>query len=128
VVLVGGHLSPWGRSWAAVEAIECISAAASVYLRPTPIINFLPGSDPTWAGAFFAIGGGFLGLAALVKAPRRFGIFCFLLAATIHAMYAIGALTYSIISHTSWVLTSTMFALAALNVLAAWKIAGAGHR
>lgn len=126
-MLVSGHLSTWARLWAAVGAIECGSVATSIYFRPTPIIQFLPGTDPIWAVAFFALGGGFLGLATLFRARRRFGIFSFSLAGTAHATYGVGALGYSVFEHTSWVLTSTMFGLAALNFLAAWKIAGVRH-
>lgn len=123
-MLVSGHLSAWARTWAAIGAVECGSIAASVYFRPSPVIIYLPGNDPTWAVAFFAIGSGLLFLTAIVRAPRRFGIFCFLGAATAHAMYGVGALGYAIVNTSSWVLTSCMFALAGLNVLAAYKLAG----
>lgn len=126
-MLVDNHLSTWARLWAAVGAVECVSVSCSILIRPTPIINFLPGNDPIWAVAFFALGGGFLGLAALANTRRRFGIFCFSLAGTAHATYGIGALGYSIVAHSSWVLTSCMFGLAALNIMAAWKIAGPRH-
>ena len=126
-MLVDNHLSTWARTWAATGALECMSIALSIYFRPSPVVGFLPGTDPIWAVAFFAIGGGFLSLAALVRATRRFGIFCFLIAATAHATYAVGAIGYAITEHMSWVLASAMLCLAALNTLAAWKIAGARH-
>lgn len=126
-MLVGNYLSTWARLWAAIGAIECASAASSIYFRPTPVIKFLPGNDPIWAVAFFAIGAGFLGLTAVARATRRFGIFTFCIAGTAHLMYGVGALGFSIAEHMSWVLASAMFGLAALDFLAAWKIAGARH-
>ena len=126
-MLVDNHLSRWARTWAAVGAVECAAIASSVYFRPSPVIGFLPGNDPLWAVAFFAIGAGFLGLAALVRAPRRFGIFTFCIAGTAHLTYGVGALGYAVTQDQSWVLASAMFGLAALNFMAAWKIAGPRH-
>lgn len=126
-MLVNNRLSTWARTWAGVGAAECAAVAASVYFRPSPVIGFLPGNDPIWTVVFFAIGAGFLAIAAAVRASRRYGMFCFAVAATAHAMYGVGALGYSITEHMSWVLASCMFALSALNGLAAFKIAGPKH-
>lgn len=126
-MLVSGHLSAWARTWAAVGALECSAVSSSVYFRPSPVVRFLPFNDPIWAVGFFALGAGFLGLAAIANTRRRFGIFCFSLAGTAHATYGVGALGYSVAENMSWVLASAMFGLAGLNFLAAWKIAGVRH-
>lgn len=126
-MLVDNHLSTWARTWAAVGAVECAAIATSVFYRPSPVIRFLPGNDPIWAVGFFAIGAAFLAIAALVRAPRRFGMVCFGVAATAHAMYGVGALGYAITERMSWVLATAMLSLATLNALAAWKIAGPKH-
>lgn len=126
-VLVGNHLSTWARAWSAFMALECASNAASIWLRPSPIIGYLPGDRPFWSSVFFGVGAVLLGLAAALHARRRFGMFCFGMTATIHAVYAVGALGYSITAHMSWVVFNTMAALALLNGLAAVKVAGPRH-
>lgn len=126
-VLVGDHLSTWARVWAALGATECVAVASSILIRPSPVVGYLPGAFPLYAAMFFVVGAVMFAGAATAWPRRRFGMFVFGIAATVHAVYAIGALGYSLSSNMSWVLATAMFTLAALNTLAAVKIAGPHH-